>query len=136
MNETNNRKGYFKEVEKTIHHEAIPEVKEQFHYVEANSYVDEKGKIYGKDIKKVIDVEAKPAKPAWDEVVKEQVWIPYSQKELDQIRIEELKQALRDTDYKAIKYAEGLITPEAYAPIRAQRQAYRAEINTLEAKVY
>ena len=124
-----NKNGKYVIVEKTIHHEAIPAIEEVSHLEVVKVY--ENG---GKDVKKVIDVPAVKGKPAWDEVVKEQVWIPYSRKELDQIRINELKQALRDSDYKAIKYAEGLITPEAYAPIKAQRQAYRAEINALEAK--
>lgn len=43
-----------------------------------------------------------------------------------------LKQALQRTDYQAIKYAEGLLTEEEYAPIKAQRQAWRDEINRLE----
>ena len=38
-------------------------------------------------------------------------------------KILELKKNLSDTDYKAIKYAEGFITEEDYAPIKAQRQA-------------
>ena len=47
-------------------------------------------------------------------------------------RISELKSLLSATDYKAIKYAEGLISEEEYAPIKSQRQAYRDEINKLE----
>jgi hypothetical protein len=43
-----------------------------------------------------------------------------------------LKFKLRDTDYQAIKYAEGLLTEEEYAPIKANRQAWRDEINALE----
>lgn len=50
-------------------------------------------------------------------------------------RILELKQQLEHTDYQAIKYAEGLITAEEYAPIKAQRQAWRNEINELEKEV-
>ena len=34
-------------------------------------------------------------------------------------RIAELKIKLRSTDYKAIKYAEGLISEADYAPIKA-----------------
>ena len=49
-----------------------------------------------------------------------------------QIEIEELKEQLSLTDYKAIKYAEGLITEEEYAPIKAQRQEWRNRINELE----
>lgn len=54
------------------------------------------------------------------------------QEELDKLRIAELKQYLFNTDYKAIKYAEGLLTAEEYAEIKAQRQAWRDEINKLE----
>lgn len=52
-----------------------------------------------------------------------------------EMQIEALKQQLADTDYKAIKYAEGLITEEDYQPIREQRQAWREEINKLEKEV-
>ena len=53
----------------------------------------------------------------------------------DQYRLEitQLKKQLSDTDYKAIKYAEGQISEEGYAPIRIQRQSYRDRINELEA---
>ncbi len=47
-------------------------------------------------------------------------------------RIIELKQNLKNTDYQAIKYAEGQLTEEEYAPMKAQRQAWRDEINYLE----
>lgn len=47
-------------------------------------------------------------------------------------RIDELKNLLASTDYQAIKYAEGQITEEEYAEIKAQRQAWRDEINELE----
>ena len=46
--------------------------------------------------------------------------------------IAELKQKLADTDYNAIKYAEGWIDSEEYAPIKAERQAWRDKINELE----
>ena len=47
-------------------------------------------------------------------------------------RIGELKDLLTATDYQAIKFAEGQLTEEEYAPIKAQRQAWRDEINQLE----
>ena len=47
-------------------------------------------------------------------------------------RINELKKLLQDTDYQAIKYAEGLISENDYQPIKALRQSYRDEINMLE----
>lgn len=43
-----------------------------------------------------------------------------------------LKAQLEATDYQAIKYAEGQISEEEYAPIKAQRQEWRDEINRLE----
>jgi L-alanine-DL-glutamate epimerase-like enolase superfamily enzyme len=50
-------------------------------------------------------------------------------------RIEMLKSELASTDYKAIKYAEGWMTDEEYAPIKAARQALRDEINALEKEI-
>lgn len=47
-------------------------------------------------------------------------------------RIAKLKQLLADSDYKAIKYAEGAISEAEYTITKAQRQAWRDEINTLE----
>jgi hypothetical protein len=54
---------------------------------------------------------------------------PYRQK------INELKRKLSATDYKAIKYAEGLISEEDYAPIKAERESYRVQIRENEAKI-
>ena len=52
----------------------------------------------------------------------------------DQYRLEinQLKKQLSDTDYKAIKYAEGQLTEEEYASVRELRQGYRDRINYLE----
>ena len=49
--------------------------------------------------------------------------------------IQQLKRKLLQTDYQAIKYAEGALTEEEYAPIKAQRQVWRDEINALEAEL-
>ena len=46
--------------------------------------------------------------------------------------IANLKKALSDTDYKAIKFAEGEINPEDYLPIKNQRAEWRAKINKLQ----
>ena len=53
----------------------------------------------------------------------------------DQYRSEitQLKKLLSDSDYKAIKYAEGQISESEYASVRAERQGYRDRINELEA---
>lgn len=42
------------------------------------------------------------------------------------------KQYLSQTDYKALKYAEGEITAEEFAETKEQRATWRAEINALE----
>ena len=57
-----------------------------------------------------------------------------TESELAQQEIQELKQKLFDTDYQAIKFAEGLITAEEYAQTKAQRQEWRDRINELEVK--
>lgn len=44
----------------------------------------------------------------------------------------ELKIYLSESDYKAIKYAEGWISEEEYKEIKGQRQAWRDRINELE----
>lgn len=45
--------------------------------------------------------------------------------------IGECKRYLTATDYKAIKYAEGALTEEEYAPIKERRAQARARINEL-----
>jgi len=49
-----------------------------------------------------------------------------------EIIIEQLKEELAATDYKAIKYAEGWYSDEEYAQIKEQRQNLRDRINELE----
>lgn len=41
-------------------------------------------------------------------------------------------QLLTNTDYKALKHADGTITDEDYAEIKANRQAWRDRINELQ----
>ena len=50
-------------------------------------------------------------------------------------RISELKALLQATDYQAIKYAEGEMPYEEYAPVRELRKGWRKEINDLEALI-
>ena len=112
----------------------IPEqaaVEEVFHYETVREYPNG-----GKDVEKVIDVEGKPYVPAHVEVEEIQVYVPYTEGELARTaaerEISELKGKLRDTDYQAIKYAEGMLTPDEYAEMREQRQSWRDKINVLE----
>ena len=48
-----------------------------------------------------------------------------------QARIADLHTLLEESDYKAIKYAEGWISAADYATTKAERQAWRDEINSL-----
>ena len=49
--------------------------------------------------------------------------------------IARLKKELADTDYQAIKYSEGWISEEDYAPIKANREALREQIRALESDI-
>ena len=52
-----------------------------------------------------------------------------------QAEIIELKKYLSDTDYKAIKYAEGEITESDYQEVKSQRHDARVRINELESMI-
>lgn len=58
-----------------------------------------------------------------------------SSREFKELRISELKSQLSTTDYKALKFMEGWLTEDEYAPIKAERQAIRDEINKLEEEI-
>lgn len=61
------------------------------------------------------------------------ICLEYSQRQKEQYaEIAELKQKLADTDYKALKYADGALSSEEYEPIREQRQKWRDKINEIE----
>ena len=124
-------KGYLEKDTVTINQPEIQAVKEQFHYEIIKEY-----KNGGKDVKKVVDVagvEYQPAKTYNEEIY---VYIPYTETELAKQQAEqeimELKQKLAETDYKAIKFAEGQISAEEYESTRTQRQEWRDRINELE----
>lgn len=55
--------------------------------------------------------------------------------EQDKKRIAECKALLTATDYQSHKHADGAMSFEDYAPIAAQRQDWRDEINALEAEI-
>lgn len=62
-------------------------------------------------------------------------WIANKPVRIRRLRISELKTLLDESDYKAIKYAEGLISEAEYEPIKSERQRYREEINQLESEI-
>jgi hypothetical protein len=46
-----------------------------------------------------------------------------------------LKSLLTDTDYKALKHADGVMSAEEYEPVRQQREEWRDKINALETEL-
>ena len=46
-----------------------------------------------------------------------------------------LKSLLTDTDYKALKHADSVMSAEEYEPIRQQREEWRDKINALETEL-
>lgn len=115
----------------TIHHEEIVGQEEEGHYEVVAEYPNG-----GKDVEYIIDKPYIEHQDAYDEEEQIQVYVPYSNeylaiKELES-NIANLKEALKLTDYKAIKYAEGWFTEEEYLPIKEERQLYRDKINEYE----
>ena len=51
------------------------------------------------------------------------------------LQIDILRHRLSETDYKAIKFFEGWLTEAEYAPVRAERQTLREQINALEGQL-
>lgn len=47
-------------------------------------------------------------------------------------KLAELRKLLSDTDYKAIKFAEGAMTAQEFEPVRLKRQAWRDSYNAIE----
>ena len=78
--------GHLKPGIRTERHEAVLGVQEVWHYETIAEYQNG-----GKDIRKVIDVPGAAAKPAWDEEIPIQIYVPYTQEELDRIEAERNK---------------------------------------------
>lgn len=83
--------GYLKDSTRTEHHEAVEGVQEKWHYEVMKEYPNG-----GKDIQKVIDVPGVEAKEAWDEEIPIQIYIPYTQEELDRMEEERNKPTMED----------------------------------------
>ena len=86
----------------------------------------------GISIYKDLVTHAVEEKDAWDEYEEIQVYVPYSENELAEREIAKLKEKLRETDYQAIKFAEGEMSLEDYAELKEKRAAWRKKINEFE----
>jgi hypothetical protein len=134
LTEYDESRGYLKEdvLETEIPKQAA--IEKKWHYEVVKEYPNG-----GKILEEVVDVEGKPYIPAHTEREEILVYIPYTEAELKRRKAEdeicELKMKLLQTDYQAIKYAEGMFTLSEYAPIREQRQAWRDRINELESEI-
>ena len=81
--------GYLRSGTRTVHHEAVEGVQEVWHYETVAEYPNG-----GKDVHKVVDVPDVEAKPARDEEIPIQIYVPYTQEELDRIEAQVLYTAL------------------------------------------
>ena len=78
--------GYLTPGKRTVHHEAVQGVAEEWHYETVAEYPNG-----GKDIRRVVDVPGVEAREAWDEEIAIQVYTPYTQEELDRMEAERNK---------------------------------------------
>lgn len=78
--------GYLRSGTRTVHHEAVEGVQEVWHYETVAEYPNG-----GKDVHKVVDVPGIKAQAAWDEEIPVQIYVPYTQDELDRIESERNK---------------------------------------------
>lgn len=121
-------KGYLKPDKIFVkHHGATHYVPEKGHYETIKFY--DNG---GRDVKWVIDQAEILAKEAYDEYEDIQRYVLYTDKELAQFKINELKQKLSETDYIAAKIAEGVATKEEYKEQLEKRQEWRNQINSIQ----
>lgn len=138
--EINLKRGYIENRVFERYIEAREEQKEQGHYELINDSKE-------KQMQWVVDVPAQSAIPARYEYEPAEVYIPFPQEEILEIeqqekeelylntlqpyfaRIQEYKDKLIDTDYQAIKYAEGVLSEEEYTPMKKQRQEWREMVN-------
>lgn len=72
--------GWLEDSFRTVHHPATEAVPEVWHHEVIAEYPNG-----GKDVRKVIDVPGVEAQDAWDEEIQIQIYIPYTQEELDAV---------------------------------------------------
>lgn len=83
--------GYLKSGTRAVHHDAVEGVTEVWHYETVAEYPNG-----GKDVRKVVDVPGVAAQAAWNEEIPIQIYVPYTQKELDHMEAERNKPAMED----------------------------------------
>lgn len=83
--------GYLRPGTRMEHHEAVEGVEEVWHYETVAEYPNG-----GKDIRRIVDVQGVEAKPAWDEEIPIQIYVLYTQEELDRMEEERNKPTMED----------------------------------------
>lgn len=78
--------GYLRPGTRTEHHEAVEGMHEVWHYETIAEYPNG-----GKDVRKIIDVPGVEAQAEWDEEIPIQIYVPYTQEELDRMEAERSK---------------------------------------------
>ena len=78
--------GYLRPGTRTEHHEAVEGVQEVWHYETVAEYPNG-----GMDVRKVMDVQGVEAQAAWDEEIPIQIYVPFTQEELDRMEAERNK---------------------------------------------
>ena len=75
--------GWLEAASRTVAYEAVQAVQEVWHYETVAEY--ENG---GRDVVKVVDVPGVPAREEWEEIVPIQIYHPYTQAQLEEIKAE------------------------------------------------
>ena len=104
------------------HHEAVAEVKEQFHYETIREYPNG-----GKDVKKVIDVEYVEPKEAYDEYEDVLKIEPLSAEELKQNRIYEIQARLNQLSQDFVQADLGAV----FDDLEARKNEFKTLHNEL-----
>lgn len=123
--------GYLQEDTLTIHHDAVEGVEEVGHWETIREY--ESG---GKDVAWIVETEGVEARDAYDEEVKIDVYIPYTEAELTKRSLtkekEEAEEWLKAHDYIGVKIATGRATIEEYADEIAEMRRLADRINEID----
>lgn len=126
--------GELETITEIIHHERIDGREEEGHYEVLREYPNG-----GRDVGWVVDVPGIETQEAYDEVIEYQIYKRYSDAHITRLNLErqvkEFQDLLTQSDYHALKYAEGLYTEEEYSVIKEQRQSFRKNINILNEKI-
>ena len=127
--------GHLEQDKEIIHHDAVEEVKEQYHYETIAVYPNG-----GKDVKKVIDVEAVKPKEAYDEEIDIQKYILFTPEELAKqleniktFKVNQSKEVLKDyLSSHPLQWIDGeyySVTEEKQSLLTSNLAAYQISVS-------